>query len=143
MSQDQAPRLEGGLSPGLVRLMAVTCAVTVANLYFAQPLLHAIGSALHVSQTAASLLVTAGQLGYAAGLLLVVPIGDIVRRRPLLTSLLAADTLALAASAIAPDLAILGALAVVVGVTSVVVQMLVPYAATLAPDEQRSRVIGR
>jgi len=142
VSQDQALRPERGLSPGLVRLMAVTCAVTVANLYFAQPLLHSIGSLLHVSQTAASLLVTAGQLGYAAGLLLVVPIGDIARRRPLLTSLLAADTLALAASAIAPDLAILGALAVVVGVTSVVVQMLVPYAATLAPDEQRSRVIG-
>ena len=122
--------------------MTITCAVTVANLYYAQPLLHAIGAALHVSQTAASLLVTAGQVGYAAGLLLVVPTGDITRRRPLLTALLAADTLALAASAIAPDLAVLGALAVIIGVTSVVVQMLVPYAATLAPDDQRSRVIG-
>ena len=69
------------LSPALVRLMAITCAVTVANLYYAQPLLHAIGSALHVGQAAASLLVTAAQLGYAAGLLLVVPIGDITRRR--------------------------------------------------------------
>ena len=76
-----------------------------------------------------------GQLGYAAGLLLVVPIGDIVRRRPLLTGLLAVDTLALAASAVAPNLQLLGSLAVVVGVTSVVVQMLVPYAATLAPDD--------
>ena len=95
------------LSPGLVRLMAVTCAITVANLYYAQPLLHAIGAALHVSQTAASLLVTSGQVGYAAGLLLVVPIGDITRRRPLLATLLAVDTLALAASAIAPDLAVL------------------------------------
>ena len=130
------------LSPALVRLMAITCAVTVANLYYAQPLLHAIGGALHVSQPAASLLVTAAQLGYAAGLLLVVPIGDITRRRPLLTGLLAVDTLALVASAAAPDLQVLGALAVVIGVTSVVVQMLVPYAATLAPDAQRSRVIG-
>src|ERR1700759_4020412 len=130
------------LSPALVRLMAITCAVTVANLYYAQPLLHAIGGALHVSQAAASLLVTAAQLGYAAGLLLVVPIGDITRRRPLLTGLLAVDTLALVASAAAPNLQLLGALAVVIGVTSVVVQMLVPYAATLAPDTQRSRVIG-
>jgi predicted MFS family arabinose efflux permease len=55
------------LSPGLVRLMAVTCAVTVANLYYAQPLLHSIGTSLHVSQGTASLLVTAGQLGYAVG----------------------------------------------------------------------------
>src|SRR6201999_670444 len=122
--------------------MAITCAVTVANLYYAQPLLHAIGGALHVSQAGASLLVTAAQLGYAAGLLLVVPIGDITRRQPLLTGLLAVDTLALVASAAAPNLQLLGALAVVIGVTSVVVQMLVPYAATLAPDGQRSRVIG-
>jgi predicted MFS family arabinose efflux permease len=132
----------GSLSPALVRLMAVTCAVTVANLYYAQPLLHTIGGSLHVSAAAASLLVTAAQLGYAAGLLLVVPIGDIARRRPLLTGLLAVDTLALAASALAPNLQLLGSLAVVIGVTSVVVQMLVPYAATLAPDAQRSRVIG-
>ena len=144
MAQQQAPRPQAAatLSPALVRLMAITCAVTVANLYYAQPLLHAIGGALHVSQAVASLLVTAAQLGYAAGLLLVVPIGDITRRRPLLTGLLAVDTLALVASAAAPDLQVLGALAVVIGVTSVVVQMLVPYAATLAPDAQRSRVIG-
>jgi predicted MFS family arabinose efflux permease len=143
VAQQQAPSPRAAtLSPALVRLMAVTCAVTVANLYYAQPLLHAIHTSLHVSQTAASLLVTAAQLGYAAGLLLVVPIGDITRRRPLLSGLLAVDTLALAASAVAPNLQLLGALAVVVGVTSVVVQMLVPYAATLAPDAQRSRVIG-
>jgi predicted MFS family arabinose efflux permease len=144
VAQQQAPRPQAAatLSPALVRLMAITCAVTVANLYYAQPLLHAIGGALHVSQAVASLLVTAAQLGYAAGLLLVVPIGDITRRRPLLTGMLAVDTLALVASAAAPDLQVLGALAVVIGVTSVVVQMLVPYAATLAPDAQRSRVIG-
>ena len=130
------------LSPALVRLMAITCAVTVANLYYAQPLLHAIGGDLHVGPEAASLLVTAAQLGYAAGLLLVVPIGDITRRRPLLTGLLAVDTLALGASAVAPNLQLLGALAVVIGVTSVVVQMLVPYAATLAPDGRRRRGLG-
>ena len=114
MTEQQAPRPQAAvLSTGLIRLMAVTCAVTVANLYYAQPLLPAIGSALHVSQASASLLVTAAQLGYAAGLLLVVPIGDIVRRRPLLTGLLAVDTLALAASAVAPNLQLLGSLAVV------------------------------
>lgn len=142
MSQQQASRPPAALSSGLVRLMAVTCAVAVANLYYAQPLLHVIGSSLHASQAAASLLVTAAQLGYAAGLLLVVPVGDIARRRPLLTALLTVDTAALAASAAVPDLGALGALAVIIGVTSVVVQMLVPYAATLATDGQRSRVIG-
>jgi predicted MFS family arabinose efflux permease len=122
--------------------MAVTCAVTVANIYYAQPLLHAIGSSLHVSQAAASLLVTAGQAGYAVGLLLIVPAGEIVRRRPLLTTLLAVCAVTLAASAAAPGLALLAAMAALTGATSVVVQMLVPYAATLAGDDQRSRVIG-
>lgn len=142
MSPDKAARPGSALSPGLVRLMTLTCAVTVASLYYAQPLLHAIGATLHTSQAATSLLVTTAQVGYAAGLLLVVPTGDITRRRPLLTALLATDTLALAASAFAPDLRVLGALAVIIGVNSVVVQMLVPYAATLAADGERSRVIG-
>ena len=131
-----------GLPAGLVRLMAVTCAVTVANLYYAQPLLHSIGGALHVSQGSASLLVTVGQAGYALGLLFIVPAGDIMRRRPLLTGLLAFCALTLAGCALAPGLFWLGLAAGLCAVTSVVVQMLVPYAATLASDRERSRVIG-
>ena len=132
----------GRLSPRLVRLMAVTCAITVANLYYAQPLLHSIAASLHVSEGSASLLVTAGQLGYAAGLLFIVPAGDIMRRRPLLTSLLAVCAVTLVGCAIAPNLGVLAAAASLAGITSVVVQMLVPYAATLASDDERGRVIG-
>ena len=130
------------LSPGLVRLMAVTCAVTVANLYYAQPLLNSISDSLHVSQGSASLLVTVGQLGYAGGLLFIVPAGDIMRRRPLLTGMLAFCAVTLAGAALAPSLAVLAAAIALCCVTSVVVQMLVPYAATLASDNERSRVIG-
>jgi predicted MFS family arabinose efflux permease len=140
--QDAVPPGQPGLSRGLVRLMAFTCAVTVANLYYAQPLLNSISSALHVTQGSASLLVTAGQLGYAAGLLFIVPVGDIVRRRPLLTGLLTVCAVTLAGCALAPSLAVLSVMAALCGVTSVVVQMLVPYAATLASDTERSRVIG-
>jgi predicted MFS family arabinose efflux permease len=122
--------------------MAVTCAVTVANLYYAQPLLHVIAIGLHVSQASASLLVTASQLGYAAGMLFIVPAGDILRRRPLLTGLLAVCAIAMAACAVAPGLPLLAVAAMIAGVTSVVVQMLVPYAATLATDNERGKVIG-
>lgn len=132
----------GSLSPGLVRLMALTCAVTVANLYYAQPLLDSIGTDLRVSQGSASLLVTFGQFGYAAGLLFIVPVGDIVRRRPLLTGMLAFCAVTLAGAALAPDLPVLAVAVALCCVTSVVVQMLVPYAATLASDNERSRVIG-
>lgn len=142
-TREQAPPVgRQGLSRGLVRLMAVTCAVTVANLYYAQPLLHSIGNSLHVSQGSAALLVTVGQLGYAAGLLFIVPAGDIVRRRPLLTGLLACCAITLAGAALAPNLPVLDAAVALCCVTSVVVQMLVPYAATLASDNERSRVIG-
>jgi predicted MFS family arabinose efflux permease len=122
--------------------MAVTCAVTVANLYYAQPLLNSIGESLHVSQGSASLLVTVGQFGYAAGLLFIVPAGDITRRRPLLTWLLLFCAVTLAGAAFAPNLAVLDVAVALCCVTSVVVQMLVPYAATLASDNERSRVIG-
>jgi len=122
--------------------MAVTCAVTVANLYYAQPLLHSIGASLHVGQGSAALLVTVGQLGYAAGLLFIVPAGDIMRRRPLLTGMLAFCAVTLAGAALAPSLPVLDAAVALCCVTSVVVQMLVPYAATLASDDERSRVIG-
>jgi predicted MFS family arabinose efflux permease len=131
-----------GLTSGLVRLMAFTCAVTVGNLYYAQPLLHTISRDLHVSQGSASLLVTAGQIGYAVGLLFIVPAGDIVRRRPLLTGLLTVCALTLAGCALAPNLPVLEVAATLCGLTSVVVQMLVPYAATLADDSERSKVIG-
>src|SRR3984957_18119258 len=138
MSEPQAPCL----SRGLVRLMAVTCAVTVANLYYAQPLLHSIAGSVHVGQGSASFLVTVGQLGYAVGLLLIVPAGDVMRRRPLLARLLACCAVTLAVAALAPNLPVLDAAVALCCVTSVVVQMLVPYAATLASDNERSRVIG-
>lgn len=130
------------LSRALVRLLALTCGVTIANIYYAQPLVHGIAHDLGTSQPAAGALVTATQLGYATGLLLVVPLGDIIARRPLLATLLGIDAVALAATAVAPGLAVLGALAVLVGLASVVVQMLIPYAATLARPEERAATIG-
>jgi predicted MFS family arabinose efflux permease len=141
-AQQVTPQTAQTTPRGLVRVMAFASGAIVANIYYAQPILKSIADGLHTSQSAASLLVTVTQLGYAAGLLFLVPVADIVRRRPLFTGLLAMVTVALVGSAIAPDIAVLGALALVVGVTSVVVQMLVPYAATLAADHERTRVIG-
>jgi len=130
------------LARGQARLLAFTAGATVANLYYAQPLLPTIATSLRVSQTSASLLVTLTQLSYGAGLLLIVPAADIMRRRTLFSLLLAIDTLAVAASAVAPDLRALGALALIMGLTSVVIQMLIPFAATLAAESERAHAIG-
>lgn len=130
------------MSRRLVRLLALACTVTIANVYYPQPLLHTIARDLGATQSAAAFVVTATQLGFAAGLVFVVPIGDIAARRPLITGLLAADAAVLAASAAAPRLAVLAGLAVAIGTASVVVQMIIPYAATLARDEERASTIG-
>lgn len=130
------------LTRGQARLLAFTAGATVANLYYAQPLLPTIATDLHVSQTSASLLVTLTQLSYGVGLLLLVPAADITSRRTLFTILLSIDTVAVAASAAAPGLQTLGALALVMGLTSVVVQMLIPFAATLAAPSERTWAIG-
>jgi len=130
------------LTRGQARLLAFTAGATAANLYYAQPLLPTIATDLHVSQTSAALLVTLTQLSYGVGLLLLVPAADITRRRTLFTTLLSIDTAAIAASAAAPGLKTLGALALVIGLTSVVIQMLIPFAATLAAESERTWAIG-
>jgi predicted MFS family arabinose efflux permease len=139
---DVATSTQRTLTRGQARLLAFTAGATVANLYYAQPLLPTIAASLRVSQTSASLLVTLTQLSYGVGLLLIVPAADITKRRPLFTTLLSIDTVAVAASAAAPDLKTLGALALIMGLTSVVIQMLIPFAATLAAEHERTWAIG-
>jgi predicted MFS family arabinose efflux permease len=126
----------------LVVLLAFACGAAVANLYYAQPLLDVIARDLHVSEGAAGLIVTASQVGYAAGLVFLVPLGDLVARRVLVFRTLLVCALALAGCALAPSLGALAAAVAVVGVTSVVAQVLVPFAGDLAGDEERGAVVG-
>jgi predicted MFS family arabinose efflux permease len=126
----------------LTLIMAAACGLVVANLYYAQPLLHTIGEDLHVSTGAVGLLVTATQIGYAVGLVFIVPLGDLHERRRLLAVLLALTTVGLVAAAVAPDLSVLALALCAVGLTSVVAQILVPFAATLAPEDERGRIVG-
>lgn len=137
-----APAATRTLTRGQARLLAFTAGATCANLYYSQPLLPTIASHLHVSQASAALLVTLTQLSYSVGLVLLVPAADITRRRLLFTILLGIDTLAIAASAAAPNLGALIAFVMILGLTSVVIQMLIPYAATLAAESERAWAIG-
>jgi predicted MFS family arabinose efflux permease len=126
----------------LVLLLATACGLSVANTYYVQPLLDAIATDLHAGHAATGLLVTVGQLGYAAGLVLLVPLGDLVDRRRLVTGALLVAALGLAAAGLAPGLGALGLALAVVGITSVVAQILIPFAATLAPAAERGRIVG-
>ena len=132
-----------GLSRRLVLLLAVACGATVANLYYAQPLLDTIARELHVSSGTAGLLVTATQLGYVGGLLLIVPLGDLLQRRKLVSRLLLLDAFALAGASVAPSFGVLAIALACVGVSSCATQILIPFASSLAREEERGRVVGR
>lgn len=126
----------------MVATLAVACGLAVANLYYAQPLLHLLATSFHTGSGSVAIVVTLAQLGYAAGLLLLVPLGDVWQRRRLVAGVLLLAALALAASALAPNLVIFEVAALLVGVTSVVAQVLVPLAADLASERRRGQVVG-
>lgn len=146
--KDAAPRrnagmsLGGGISRRLVLVFAIATGVVVANMYYAQPLLDTIARQFHTTSGAVGLIVTLTQLGYALGLLFIVPLGDLVERRRLILTVLVGTSLALAGSALAPTIGALAGLALLVGVTSVVAQVLIPLAASLAAEAERGRVVG-
>lgn len=131
-----------GLSPTLILLMSVATGLAVASNYYAQPLLDTIARAFNLSASSAGFIVTAAQLGYAAGLLFLVPLGDMFERRMLIVSmtLLAAGGMLITASSQSLTMMIVGT--ALTGLFSVVAQILVPLAATLASPEKRGKVVG-
>ena len=131
-----------GLSPALVALMSVATGLAVASNYYAQPLLATIAQTFGLSFHQAGFIVTTAQLGYAAGLLLLVPLGDMFERRGLIVSmsLLAAGGMVMTALSSTLPFMLLGT--ALTGLFSVVAQILVPLAATLAAPEKRGQVVG-
>jgi predicted MFS family arabinose efflux permease len=127
----------------LLFVMAIAAGVSVANLYYAQPLLHTLSQSFDVSEGAAGIIITMTQLGYALGLVLLVPLGDLIERRRLITRVSLAAVLALVAAALSPRLLWFDMACLFIGITAVVAQVLVPFAAHLARDEDRGRVVGR
>ncbi|MFE7601501.1 MFS transporter [Streptomyces sp. NPDC057494] len=125
-----------------VPLLAVAGAVTVANIYFPQPLLAAVARGLDVSERTAGLIASAAQIGYALGILLLVPLADSARLRRLTSVLLALTSTALLVAAAAPDVLTLTLATLALSTTTVLPQILTPVAAVLAGPGRRGRVVG-
>jgi predicted MFS family arabinose efflux permease len=130
------------MTRGMVALFAVACGISVANLYYAQPLLPLISRQFHIGSGTADLAVTAAQIGYGIGLALIVPLGDILIRRRLVPGILVVAALALFTASAAPDITVLLIAVAIAGITSVSAQILVPFAASLASEQERGRVVG-
>jgi predicted MFS family arabinose efflux permease len=126
----------------LVGAMAVASALAVANLYYNQPMLADIGRTFGVDAHAAGLVATFTQVGYAAGMPLFIPLGDLVERRRLVVALFGATAVALALAALAPTLALLIGASFLIGLTTVIAQILIPLATELAAPEEQGRTIG-
>ena len=127
----------------LLWLLAVAAGVSVANLYYSQPLLAMLAEAFHATPREAGLVPTFTQIGYAAGMLLLVPLGDSAERRKLIAASAAASTLSVLAVAAAPSFPLVVAASCILGLATAVPQLAVPYAAALVPRDRRGRALGR
>ncbi|HEY2735815.1 MAG TPA: MFS transporter, partial [Polyangiales bacterium] len=126
----------------LVALLSISAGISVANLYYNQPLLAAMARSFGASERDTGLIPTATQLGYGLAMLVLVPLGDRYERRMLIVRMTWASVLALILVAIAPNLASLAAASLLLGIASMVPQYLVPYAAGAAAAHERGQVVG-
>src|SRR4051794_1707585 len=127
---------------GFLGLLSVAAGLGVANLYYAQPLAATMASSLHVSAGEIGLSLTACQLGYALGMLLLVPLGDGRERRRLMVQTCVATAAAALLVAVSPSYAVLVAASAVLGFTSCLPQMTVPFAVGLVDRAERGAAIG-
>lgn len=122
--------------------MAIATGMIVANLYYNQPLLNAIATTFHVSSKKAAQVSVLTQIGYAAGMLFIAPLADMKERKRLIMICLAIDVISLLAAATAPSINILILASFLVGVFSLIPQLLVPMTAHLAKPHERGKKIG-
>jgi len=123
-------------------LFAIAASMTVSTVYYAQPLLDGMADALHIARSSIGTVVTITQLFYALGLLLIVPLGDLVNRRPLIAGQMAISAVALAITGLAHGRTTLYVGVAVVGLLAVATQSLVAFASALAAPDERGRVVG-
>lgn len=122
--------------------MAVAAGCAAANVWYNQPMVGVIAADLHVSSHTVSLIPTATQLGFASGIVLLLPLGDRMDRRALILRQLVGLTIALLAAALAPNAAALIVASAAVGMGACIAQQIIPFAAELAPPQARGQVVG-
>lgn len=127
----------------IILLLATACGILAANIYYAQPLVGMISTEIGLPLEAAGLIVTMTQIGYGLGLLFIVPLSDLIENRRLVVSIMVVGIIALGSAGIAENAALFLAASLFIGLGSVAVQVLVPYAAHLAPEAIRGLVVGK
>ena len=130
------------LSLGKTLLFAITGGLAVGNLYWAQPLLMDMATTLNAPVQLMGTLITATQIGYALGILLIVPLGDSLNRKRLIPFVMLCSVLALLLCGIAESFGSLTIAMALLGLTTVSGQLITPLASELAPPAQRGKIVG-
>jgi predicted MFS family arabinose efflux permease len=139
-SSDRNP--SAGLSTTILLTFAITCGMSVANIYYAQPLLDALANAFSIRPASIGFVVTLTQVGYAFGLLFLVPLGDLVDRRRLIVAQIFASAIALVGIGTAQNPAMLFGAMITMGLLAVVIQVIVAYTATLSVPSRQGSSVG-
>ena len=126
----------------LILIMAIACGITIANLYYNQSLLVLLATDFNTSAQAVGLIPTLTQIGYALGILLLVPMGDLWERRRLIVVMMALTAAALAFAASSPSLAWLIVASFMIGVTTIAAQVIIPFVTLLVRPHERGEAIG-
>lgn len=126
----------------LVLVMAVSCGITVANLYYIQPLLAEIARAFHVNQVSIGFVAMLTQIGYALGMLFLLPLADIMEKRILIIIMLICSACSLILMFFSFNITVVSIASFAIGFASVVPQLIVPLAAQLANPKERGKIIG-
>jgi predicted MFS family arabinose efflux permease len=142
MTSSSNPTSHPGLTQGKLLFMAFAAGLSVANLYYNQPLLNEIRQTFHGSFSAAGMVPMLTQIGYAVGMLFLVPLGDMVERKKLILLFTVLAALCCTVLAVAPSLELVVGTSLFLGLSTMTPQLLVPFAAHLAAPEKRGRVIG-
>lgn len=130
------------LSKSTVLFMAVATGLIVANLYYCQPLIVLIANEFGVTQGKAGTITYLTQAGYAIGLFFMVPLGDKFERKKQILVTILASVIALVIAATAQSFFLLQLASLLIGITSIVPQLILPLAATLTANENRGKVVG-
>jgi predicted MFS family arabinose efflux permease len=130
------------LTPLTLWIMTIATGLVVANLYYNQPLLEDIARTFHTTRGKAGQVSVLTQVGYAVGMLFIVPLADMVKRKRLMVIMFAFIVASLAVTAWAPDINILIIASFFIGASSMIPQLLVPMAAHMAKPNERGKKIG-
>lgn len=141
-SSSDTPARDHGPGAWLIFAFAVACGVTVANIYYAQPLVGPIGASFGLDPSISGVVLTMVQLGYVFGLLFVAPLGDLVENKSLILLTLGCLIASLLISAAAPTASIFIASSLLLGLCAVGTQMILPVVAHLAPERIRGQTVG-